>query len=117
MDDDRTCVEFHGEQTLRIVTDAAQRLIGAFNSHDVIVINCDNITSVDLSFIQVLLSARKTARVQNKRVFLKNRASGPLFACLQSAGLLHAAIDGGGTADLQFWMNGVDADVENNPHG
>lgn len=117
MDDNQACVEFHGEQTLRIATDAAQRLIGALNSHDVVVINCENITFVDLSFIQVLLSARKSARVRNKIISLKNRASGPLLACLQSTGLLHAAIDGGGTADLQFWTNGVDADVENNPHG
>ena len=117
MDDNQACVDFHAEQTIRTAAEAVQRLAEAINTHDRILINCDFVTSVDLSFIQVILSARKSARAKNKKIRLRNRANGPLLACLQSAGLLRGAIDGGEAADLQFWTNGADADVEDNPHG
>ena len=100
-------IKFSQQQSFRSAADAARVLLDAIQNHDKVVIDCDEITSVDMSFIQILISAHKYARDANKVIGLKNPAGGALLECLHAAGILVAVISGDQVA--QLWKNGVDA--------
>lgn len=97
-------VSFDGEQTIRTITEAAHRLRGALAQGGPVEVECSGIVEVDLSFVQLLLAARKTARRMGTSLTLTDPGQGALQACLRAGGLLHDHLDGSGATDARFWM-------------
>lgn len=97
-------VSFDGEQTIRTIGAAAQTLRTALAQGAPVEVNCSGISEVDLSFVQLLLAARKTARRKDQPLTLAEPAQGALHTCLRAGGLLHDQIDGRGATAARFWM-------------
>ncbi len=97
-------ISFAGEQTIRTVSEAAERLRAALAAGTAVEICCAGITDVDLSFLQVVLATRKSAERDGRAVMLAASAQGALLACLQAGGLLPEELEGQVSSDTSFWM-------------
>jgi len=91
-----------GGCTLRTAEDTCAALLNMAACHAEFEIDCSNVEEVDLSFIQLLLAARSSARQSGRTVRLAQPASGPLHDALLRGGFLEA-IDGR-EADRAFWL-------------
>src|SRR5436305_247912 len=80
-----------GALTVRNIEQIRTRLLQAMRRHRVVVVDCALATGVDLSFLQLVLAARKSAAAAGKTVALADRASGVLCDGLLEAGLLSPA--------------------------
>ena len=69
----------------------------------VVELDCGGATEVDLSFVQLVLAARASARRRQQVLRLAQPPEGPLYETLQRGGFLAASIDGA-TADQAFWL-------------
>jgi ABC-type transporter Mla MlaB component len=79
-------IGFSGAATIRQADDIAERLRQALASSDRLEVDCSGVTEADVSFIQLLLSARKSAEASNKALTLSAPASGPLLEVLTICG-------------------------------
>lgn len=78
-------------QTLRTIDAAATALRDLLGQHSHVEIDCSAVSEADLTLVQLLLSARKTAEHDGKRLTLAAPASGALLDALARAGVLAAA--------------------------
>lgn len=102
-------VSFDGEQTVRTIGAAAERLKDALAGAEAVEIDCGDLAEVDLSFVQLVLSARKTAVNSAKRLALSAPAGGALLACLRAGGFLNGEMDPALSSETRFWMKRGDA--------
>jgi hypothetical protein len=91
-------IEFVGEQTIRTVAEAYRRLTEALESSGAVQASIEAETSVDLSFVQLIQSARRTAREAGASFRLAGPATGALRETLERGGFLAAP------ADREFWL-------------
>lgn len=89
-----------GPLTVREIAAVRDRLLEALSAQQSVQIDCSRADSVDLSFIQLLLSAHKTAQQAGKRLMLAAPANGVLRAALAAGGFATAAPD-------PFWSGGA----------
>jgi multidrug resistance efflux pump len=97
-------VEISGDAGLRVAQDIAGTLRQALAGHDNLIIGTDAMTGVDITTVQLLLSARRQALADGKALSLAAPASGALHQFLTQIGCLDAA----GrplTPDGDFWLN------------
>jgi ABC-type transporter Mla MlaB component len=92
-------IGFSGAATIRQAEDIAERLKQALASSDRIEVDCAGLTEVDTTFIQLILSARKSAEVAGKALTLSAPAGGVLLDALTICGAQHGA-------RAQFWLEG-----------
>jgi anti-anti-sigma regulatory factor len=121
---DLTRLELDGALTTRFASALHARLQTAVAAHRWLAIDCAAAEDVDLSFIQLLIAARVSARALGHEVGLARAADGVLRAALLAAGLRGCAAgdcdgddasgdDGGGDekealgADGLFWFTGA----------
>ncbi len=76
-----------GAQTIREAEDTAQRLRDALAGNDAIILDCGAIDEADLTFLQLVVAARKSAARDGKSVTLMATARGPLLAALDKTGI------------------------------
>lgn len=95
---------FSGTQTVRNTDEAVEKLKELVQRGGPVVIDCSGVEEADISFVQLLLSARRTATELGRSMHLTAPAGGALLACLLSAGLLAEQRAGGGSRE--FWMSG-----------
>jgi ABC-type transporter Mla MlaB component len=88
----------HEARTLRTADDTHARLLEMSGRHAVLEIDCSAVDEADLSFIQLLLAARESARRSGRTVRLAHPVTGALREALQRGGFLEAA------ADQAFWL-------------
>jgi anti-anti-sigma regulatory factor len=69
------------------------------------VIDCSGATEIDLSFVQLVIAARRAAELRGKTIRLAAPASGTLRDVLERTGLLDAAT-GPVTPEAAFWTKG-----------
>jgi ABC-type transporter Mla MlaB component len=81
-------LSFSGELTTIYAETAHLRLKDALGKSSSIEIDCSGATEVDLSFVQLLLSVRKSGQLAGKSVRLSTPATGPLLEALRRGGLL-----------------------------
>jgi len=77
-----------GTLTVRTITAAHAALLKTLTEQQEVYVDCGAAESVDLSLIQLLLSARLSARQEGKHIALAAPVAGPLRAVLEQAGLL-----------------------------
>lgn len=81
-------IEFVGELTIKSVAESRERLLQAFGESSNIRANIASDTIVDLTFIQLIESARRTAREAGGEFRLAGPAAGPLRETLERGGFL-----------------------------
>jgi ABC-type transporter Mla MlaB component len=96
-----TCVILDGPLTVRGIDAVQARLAAALRQHGIVKVDCAAATEIDLSLIQLLLSARASATHAGRTLRLAAPAQGVLHAALHAGGFLPDA------PDAAFW-NGTD---------
>jgi ABC-type transporter Mla MlaB component len=79
---------FEGALTMRSVTSNLSRLKQAVAQHDITVVDCHGADEIDLTFVQLLVAARKTAERSTKKITLSGPPNGTLFETLTRAGFV-----------------------------
>lgn len=97
-------VVLSGPLTVRDIKLAQARIVAALGRYPTVTIDCAAATAVDLSFIQLVLAARKSAAASGKTVALAAPAAGPLCEALRQAGFV-APADAQPVPDQEFWVN------------
>jgi len=96
-----TTLLIQGEFTLRRAPQLGAQIQQLLSGARAVLVDCTDTSDVDLSAIQLLLSARCSAQAAGKSVTLKNPASGALREALSRGGFLSAATS---AADRSFWL-------------
>jgi len=94
-------VELSGELTLQNAGCVRDKLMAALAKGEDLTIDCRAGTEIDLTFVQLLVAARRAATHAGHSFSLAAPIPTPLLAVLERAGFL-----GGNAADQQFWTNG-----------
>lgn len=90
-------VRLSGELTVRTIADAHQKLITALAKSEAALIDTRAVSEADLTLVQLIEAARRTAAADGKRLVLSPAPSAALTDVLQRGGFL-------GTADgSSFW--------------
>ena len=76
-------LKFSGPLTVRAAKQIRARLTDALRQYPAVTIDCSGATEVDLSFIQLILSARKSASAAAKTLSLAQPADGALLEALR----------------------------------
>jgi hypothetical protein len=95
-------VELSGELTIRRITDLHLQVAEALRDHETVTARIADEATVDLSFIQLIESARRTAAEDGLVFNLDGPATGPLLQTLERGGFLAAADPG----RREFWLQG-----------
>jgi ABC-type transporter Mla MlaB component len=96
-------VTFGGALTVRHADQIHESFVDALRQSRHVVVDCAQASQVDLSFVQLVLSARRTAEAAGKRLSLAEPAAGDLLDVLRRAGL--AAAPGAAAIPGQdFWF-------------
>jgi hypothetical protein len=93
-------VELSGELTIRSIADIRIRMIDALRDHAQVTAKIADDAVVDLTFVQLMESARHSARDGGKDFALAAPAVGPLRETLERGGFL----TGDDTARRDFWL-------------
>ena len=91
-------IEFVGELNIRGVVEAHARLTEVLAASNAVVVDVEANASVDLTFVQLLESARRTAREGGGSIRLARPAEGSLLETLERGGFLAAE------PDRDFWL-------------
>ncbi len=108
---------FSGDITLRDSQETQIKMSKALDFAGGVEFCCADVTRVDLSFIQLLLAARKSALAAGIALTVRHPAGGVLAQALARAGI--AAPDGNPSdPDHIFWQNTLEfSDGQYHPHG
>jgi anti-anti-sigma regulatory factor len=91
---------FQGAMTIQGVGAARMRMLAALGESRVVAVDCSAVEEADISFIQMLLAARKDALLGGKTIRLVPPAAGPLREALARGGFLDP---GDAAINRQFW--------------
>lgn len=97
-------LKFSGALTVRVAKQIRARMIDAFREFPSVTVDCSGASEVDLSFIQLMLAARKSAAAAAKTLSFTQPADGALLEALRQAGLV-APADHQPVADQTFWLS------------
>jgi hypothetical protein len=99
----RDRVVFNGALTVREIKVIHARIAAALHQYPAVTLDCSNATAVDLSFIQLVLSARKSAQGAGKTLALAHGPQGALRNALMQAGMI-AQGDDAPVPGQEFWI-------------
>ena len=83
-------VQFTGEITVRTIVAAREKLAESLRQSVSVLLNIGSVASVDLTFVQLIESARLSAARDGKTLGLTSAATGPVLEALQRGGFLGA---------------------------
>jgi ABC-type transporter Mla MlaB component len=95
-----------GALTIREIEDMHARLRDTLGAHGDVDVDCGQATDIDLSAVQLLVAARRTAAARGTRLDLVRPAGPALTAALTRGGYLTA--DGRPTSADAAWLIGMD---------
>ena len=95
-------VELRGTLGLRDAGDLAARLGAAIEANVAVVLSANDLTGIDISILQVLLSAHKSATAAGRSLTFASPAGGVLRQTLIRAGLLGPSGEPT-AAEGEFW--------------
>lgn len=81
-------VDLGGEPSIRNVAELRDRLTAAIAEHDSIVVSAEAAVSADISILQLLAAAHRTASTAGKTISLAYARNGTFEQALMKAGLL-----------------------------
>lgn len=93
-----------GPSTVRNAEAVHSQLTGFLKRRRNIEIDCSQVTEIDLTFVQLLIAARKTAHQMGKTLVMSEPATGSLRDVLSQCGLL-SKTDGADGDERAFWLN------------
>ncbi|MFN7008688.1 MAG: STAS domain-containing protein [Allorhizobium sp.] len=96
-----TVINLEKSVTIRNISDLLPEISAALSGPKPVAIKLADTLEVDLSFVQLIESARLSARANGKTLSLAQPASGPLLEVLQRGGFIESASD----EDAQFWLH------------
>ncbi len=96
-----TMIRLEGPLTLQTAQELRDRLLAALAQPGDIRVDCSAVNEADLSAIQLLLAARRSAARDGRRLTLTGAAAGPLHDILCQAGFIGENSDA--TADSEFF--------------
>lgn len=79
-----------GELTVRTITEAHQKLLSESVNADTILVDASKVTDVDLTFVQLIESARRSASKDGKRLTMAAPLPPVLRDLLERGGFLSA---------------------------
>jgi anti-anti-sigma regulatory factor len=94
-------IDLGGARTIRTAGQSHSLLLEALHAASSITVDCSGVTEADLSFVQLLLSARKSAAEFGKVLTLAHPAHGALRDILMRGGFLKADSPAG---ERGFWL-------------
>ncbi|HEY4201654.1 MAG TPA: STAS domain-containing protein [Devosiaceae bacterium] len=97
-------VRLDGDLGLRNGGELTARLTEVLNSHNDVVIDASQVTAVDISTIQILISAHKSAREAGKRFHVNAPLDGALGKVLVKAGFVTASAETL-TPEVDLWRH------------
>src|SRR5690348_5058656 len=100
--DAKRVLRYDDSLTLRKAEAIRSALAAALDKGGVVTIDCAAATEVDVSFIQLLLAARRSAAQRGASLALAAPATGALRAALERGGFLTAASKSR-ASDSDFW--------------
>ena len=100
----RDRVLLSGALTVREIKVIHARVAAALHQYPAVTLDCSNASAVDLSFIQLVLSARKSAEGAGKKLALAQGAQGALRNALLQAGMI-AQDDDAPAPGQEFWVH------------
>lgn len=92
---------FSDDITIRAIQDVWRDLLGRFEATDALTLIIDDDSFVDLSFVQLIASARLYAQDRGKTISLARPATGGLRRVLDRAGFLTNAPPDA----VRFWLH------------
>jgi anti-anti-sigma regulatory factor len=99
----KIAISFAGEVTISNIGEAHGQLGALLREQKAMIIDVENLTETDLTFVQLLESARRKASENGSRLSLNKPAAGALLEVLRRGGFLDDA-----TSDrAQFWLQGA----------
>lgn len=106
-----------GEMTVRESEAIRKKISDALEGDIHLTLDCADVTRVDLSFIQLILAARKSAAAAGMTLTLRHPAGGVLAEALARAGIAAPDADPS-DPDQIFWNNTLEfRDGQYHPHG
>jgi len=91
-------IEFVGELTIRSAVESRERLLAALDGASTVWANISPDTVIDLTFVQLIEAARRTAREAGGEFRLSEPAAGQLRETLARGGFLATS------QDREFWL-------------
>jgi ABC-type transporter Mla MlaB component len=110
MSTDSGHVNLVGPQTIREIEQTRSAFIAAIHGSHAVTIDCTSVTDVDMTFVQLLISTRKTAISARKTLSFSSPPPNSLLDALTRAGLLGSP-DEAPLADDAFWRGRETANV------
>lgn len=96
-------ISFAGEVTISNIGEAHEQLAAFLREQRAVVIDAEDLTETDLTFVQLLESARHKASENGVSLSLSKPAAGALLEVLRRGGFLDDE-----TSDrAQFWLQGA----------
>ncbi|MET3663977.1 STAS domain-containing protein [Caulobacter sp. 1776] len=99
----RKSISFAGEVTISNIAQAHEQLGALLHEQEPVVIHVEDLTEIDLTFIQLLESARRKAGEIGVGLSLNTPATGPLLEVLRRGGFLDDETSDRAT----FWLQGA----------
>lgn len=96
-----TVINLDKTTIIRNISDFLPEISAALQGSQPVAIKLAEGVDVDLSFVQLIESARLYARMHGKSICLAQPASGPLLDVLQRGGFIESASE----EDAQFWLH------------
>jgi hypothetical protein len=100
---DQNAVSFVGDVTISNIGEAHDALGAALRQHDAIVVDIESLTETDLTFIQLIESARRKAADAGRDFTLRHPAGGAVLEVLRRGGFL----DDETSERATFWLQGT----------
>lgn len=99
--EDQVVLKVSGNMTIGVIGPFHQELSEAISTHSRVAIDVDDDGEFDLTLIQLIESARRTAADAGRQVALASPASGALRAMLERGGFVPASA----SQSRQFWLH------------
>jgi len=104
----KALVSLEGELTVARAAVVKDSLVRAINSADSIVINLDKVSGMDLSCLQLLCSAHRTAARRGKVLAIKDQSLPLLLEARRNAGFIYSKQCRYVSTDDCFWVGGAE---------
>lgn len=104
-----------GELNVRSAAETQSTLLASLRANRSVQLDCTQVSDVDLTFVQLLLAARKSASASGVQISLTYTDDGPLDRALQRAGL-GAAFAKATETDRAFWSSQAKETADGQDH-